>query len=171
MIQVSKASLAHLEDVQSLINEYYEALDIQKRDSPQVTAAFLEASATSAANIGIWIAYEAEDPVGCVVLRNLDAAELTIAGFSDDMVIGEVKRLFVKDLYRGRGVANMLMEALERFATKSQISWIYLDSKDDLLAAITLYTRRGYAACPRYNINPQATIFLRKQILSEIYSE
>jgi hypothetical protein len=42
--------------------------------------------------------------------------------------------------------------------------WIYLDSYDDLKAAIALYGKRGYDRCDRYNDNPQATLFMRKQI-------
>ena len=44
------------------------------------------------------------------------------------------------------------------------MNWIYLDTYDDLKAAIALYIRRGYETCERYNDNPQATVFLRKQI-------
>jgi hypothetical protein len=38
------------------------------------------------------------------------------------------------------------------------------DSYDDLKAAITLYEKRRYQRCESYNDNPQATLFMRKQI-------
>ena len=44
------------------------------------------------------------------------------------------------------------------------LEWVYLDSYDDLKAAIAVYEKRGYARCERYNENPQATVFMRKNI-------
>jgi ribosomal protein S18 acetylase RimI-like enzyme len=56
------------------------------------------------------------------------------------------------------------MDTLEAAARSANLRWIYLDSKDNFQAAIALYRRRGYTACPRYNQNPEATIFLRKYL-------
>jgi hypothetical protein len=36
--------------------------------------------------------------------------------------------------------------------------------KDDLKTAIRFYRERGYEECPRYNENPQATVFLRRKM-------
>ena len=66
---------------------------------------------------------------------------------------------------RGRGVADALLEVLECHAREVGLTAIYLDSKDDLVAAIKLYKRRGYEECARYNDNPQATVFLKKELL------
>ena len=78
----------------------------------------------------------------------------------------ECKRLYVKPWARGRGIAGKLLDAQETHARKEGIEWIYLDSYDDLKTAITLYERRGYVRCERYNDNPQATLFMRKKIAS-----
>jgi hypothetical protein len=53
---------------------------------------------------------------------------------------------------------------MEAHALVAGAEWVYLDSKDDLEAALRVYVRRGYQACARYNENPQATIFLRKEL-------
>ena len=42
--------------------------------------------------------------------------------------------------------------------------WLYLDSYDDLKAAIALYERRGLVRCARFYDNPQATVFLCKEL-------
>ena len=53
---------------------------------------------------------------------------------------------------------------MEAFARTQGIEGIYLDSYDDLKAAIALYERRGYERCERYNDNPQAMLFMRKHL-------
>ncbi len=91
---------------------------------------------------------------GCVLYRPLDTIPHA----------AECKRLFVLPQFRGHNLAARLMDTLEDTARDSGLSWIYLDSKDNFQAAITMYRRRGYTDCPRYNQNPQATIFLRKDL-------
>jgi len=54
------------------------------------------------------------------------------------------------------------MDALEAHARERGYTELFLDTKDDLLAAIRFYERRGYKRVPRYNDNPQATIFMRR---------
>ena len=63
---------------------------------------------------------------------------------------------------RGQGIAEQLLDAMEVYARGQGLEWIYLDSYDDLKAALALYRKRGYVVCERYNDNPQATVFLRK---------
>jgi len=70
----------------------------------------------------------------------------------------------VKPSARGRGVATSLLDAQESYALEQGLEWIYLDTYDDLDVAIALYKNRGYQQCARYNDNPQATLFMRKQI-------
>ena len=76
----------------------------------------------------------------------------------------EVKRLYVRPAFRGLGLAHALMQAAEEHARAGGLEWLYLDTKDDLHAAIHFYLGTGYQPCPRYNDNPQATLFLRKQL-------
>jgi len=77
---------------------------------------------------------------------------------------GECKRLYVQPASRGHRIAEKLLDAQEEFARSQNLRWIYLDSYDDLKVAIALYRRRGYVSCERYNDNPQATVFLRRNI-------
>ncbi len=76
----------------------------------------------------------------------------------------EVKRLYVRPAFRGMRLAYALMQAAEEHARSEGILWLYLDTKDDLHAAIHFYLSTGYERCPRYNDNPQATLFLRKRL-------
>jgi len=75
-----------------------------------------------------------------------------------------VKRLYVQPAHRGLGIAASLLESLHGYAKAAGYEWLYLDSKDDLKVAHAFYETRGYVRCPRYGDNPQATIFMRKQL-------
>ncbi|MDP9171793.1 MAG: GNAT family N-acetyltransferase [Acidobacteriota bacterium] len=149
-MQIIRASLADLADAQLLLSEYYEAISVTVRDSPEEIAAFLSGGAA-----GLWLAYVEGVPAGCVVLRPLPSLGRA----------AECKRLYVPARFRGQGIAHALLNAMEEYAAAASLEWVYLDSKDDLTAALQLYTRRGYQPCERYNDNPQATVFLRKNLL------
>lgn len=148
-IEIARASLKHLAAVRSLLSEYYAALNVIQRDTAADVRKLL-----SEANSGFWIAYVGSMPAGCVVLRPL----------STQRFAAECKRLYVRPAFRGNGIAKALLDRLETFAVSRGLTWVYLDSKDDLHAAIQLYRQRGYRRCKRYNDNPQATVFLRKKI-------
>ena len=91
----------------------------------------------------------------CVALRPLESLGPEIC---------EVKRLYVRPEYRGSGTADRLYAALETFAHSAGFGWIYLDTTDGMRAAIRFYERNGFKYCERYNDNPQATLFMRKQL-------
>lgn len=138
------------DDALSILAEYYEAVDVVQRDSPVTLTKMLFKK-----EIAIWLAYVGEDVVGCVELKKLQAFPSAC----------ECKRLYVRPSARGKRVADALLDTQESFAREQGYRWIYLDTYDALEAAIRLYKRRGYRRCPRYNENPQATIFMRKRIL------
>lgn len=132
-----------------LVDEYNQAVDVMVRDSPESFARDY-----FAAGSGLWLAQCQHQLAGCIALRPLPQCG----------VAGEIKRLYVRPPFRGSGVALALLVALEQYAQAQGYEWLYLDSKDDLQAAIRFYTRHGYAPCPRYNANPQATVFMRKAL-------
>lgn len=136
-------------DALEILEEYYEAVQMIQRDKPDDIQKIIEAPAS-----GVWLAYVRDQVAGCVVLRKLHSVPLS----------GECKRLYVKPTARGNRIADILLDAQEAYAQNEGLNWIYLDSYDDLKAAIALYERRGYKRCKRYNNNPQATLFMRKYI-------
>jgi DNA-binding MarR family transcriptional regulator/GNAT superfamily N-acetyltransferase len=145
IIRLSKAA----DDALRLLEEYYEAVNVVQRDTPQAIQKIIDEASS-----GVWLAYLDGEAVGCVVLRNLSATPFA----------GECKRLYVRPAARGHRIADKLLDALESFARSRGLQSIYLDSYDDLKVAIGLYRKRGYVPCERYNDNPQATIFLCKDI-------
>jgi DNA-binding MarR family transcriptional regulator/GNAT superfamily N-acetyltransferase len=145
IVRLSEAS----DDAFRLLEEYYEAVSVVQRDTPSAIRKLI-ADASS----GLWIAYLGEKAVGCVVLRKLSSIPFA----------GECKRLYLRPEARGKGLAEAMLDVQEGFARSKGLQWIYLDTYDDLKAAIALYKKRGYLPCERYNDNPQATVFLRKFI-------
>jgi DNA-binding MarR family transcriptional regulator/N-acetylglutamate synthase-like GNAT family acetyltransferase len=137
------------DDALAIIHEYYEAVHVVQRDKPGGIQKLIDTPAS-----GIWLAYLADEVVGCVVLRKL----------AKPRGASECKRLYVKPGARGKHIADKLLDAQEAFARAEGVQWIYLDSYDDLKAAIALYEKRGYQHCKRYNDNPQATVFMRKYL-------
>jgi GNAT superfamily N-acetyltransferase len=149
LIEIEKAGLDGAQEAYAIVEEYYEAVGVMVREDPaEFRTKYFGPGA------GIWLARDGAAVVGCIALRPLKE----MAG------CGEVKRLYVKPEYRGQGIAERLLEALEAYARESGYGAIYLDSKDDLKAALRFYARHGYAECSRYNENPQATVFMRKDL-------
>ncbi len=132
-----------------LLHEYYVAVHVVQRDTQQSIQKMIHGASS-----GLWLAYLEGEAVGCVALKSLPSIPSAV----------ECKRLYVRPSVRGRRIAEKLLDAQEEFARSLGLQWIYLDSYDELKAAIALYRKRGYVACERYNDNPQATVFLRKYI-------
>jgi DNA-binding MarR family transcriptional regulator/GNAT superfamily N-acetyltransferase len=148
IVRLSKSNDAAIR----LLEEYFEAVSVVQRDTPESIQKIIDDPGS-----GVWLAYLDETAVGSVVLRKLGSIPFA----------GECKRPYVRPIARGHRIADKLLDAQEDFARSKGLRWIYLDSYDDLKVAITLYRKRGYVSCERYNDNPQATVFLRKKIWPE----
>jgi DNA-binding MarR family transcriptional regulator/GNAT superfamily N-acetyltransferase len=137
------------DDALQLLQEYYEAVSVVLRDTHDAIQKIINDPYS-----GLWLSYLDENPVGCVVLKELSSIESA----------AECKRLYVRPMARGRRIADKMLDAQEDFARSKGLHWIYLDSYDNLKVALALYRKRGYVPCERYTDNPQATVFFRKYI-------
>ncbi|NBZ87209.1 GNAT family N-acetyltransferase [Stagnihabitans tardus] len=81
-------------------------------------------------------------PLGCVLLRPLDAGT------------AEVKRLYVMDEARGMGLARRLMTAAEDHARAMGYTALKLDTHRNLTPAIALYQALGWAEIAPYTGAP-----------------
>ncbi|MCG5467216.1 GNAT family N-acetyltransferase [Micromonospora sp. LAH09] len=91
--------------------------------------------------------------VACGGLQSLDAET------------GEVKRMYVRPAYRGRGIARQLLAALEECAFRQGHSVVCLETGTYLPAAIGLYTSCGYEQIPvfgEYVSNPYSVCFAKR---------
>jgi GNAT superfamily N-acetyltransferase len=76
----------------------------------------------------------------------------------------EIKKMFVADEARGRGVARALLEELERRARDLGYSVARLDTGPRQPRARRMYERAGYAPIGNFNGNPVATFFGEKRL-------
>jgi len=84
----------------------------------------------------------------CCALRPLDSADYPNAA--------EMKRLFVRPAFRGRGLGRQLAEAALDAARSAGYSCVLLDTLDDMEAARALYEELGFESVPPYYHNPIA---------------
>jgi ribosomal protein S18 acetylase RimI-like enzyme len=87
---------------------------------------------------GLLLVLDGEEPVGCVALRKHDA------------FTAELKRLWVRPPYRGRGYARQLLESALTLARAAGYSSVMLDSHRHMTAAISLYESAGFRPTAPY---------------------
>jgi GNAT superfamily N-acetyltransferase len=148
-LEIRRAMPSEIDTAYAIVEEYYEVMKVVARDTREAFAQLYFADGA-----GIWLAWLEEKIIACIALRAMPQ-------FSDS---GEVKRLYVKPEYRGRGIAVALHDALETYARDFGYQCLYLDTADNMTSAIRFYGQQGYERCARYNENPQATIFMRKEL-------
>lgn len=87
--------------------------------------------------------------VACVALKRIDPAT------------GEVKRLWVAEAARGKGLARAMMAAIEAEARTLGFTRLRLDTNENLPEAIALYRRLGWTECAPFTPFPATHWFTR----------
>ncbi len=64
--------------------------------------------------------------------------------------IGEIKRMFVKEVFRRRGLARKILSELEALALKLDFNTLRLETGERQPEAIALYRQSGYRRIPPY---------------------
>lgn len=91
------------------------------------------------------LAYEEQDPVGCVGLRDLGDS------------ICEMKRMFVLPEHQGKGIGKALFTAFMTEADRLGYGHVRLDTVRALSVALALYKAAGFVEIPAYRYNPDPT--------------
>jgi putative acetyltransferase len=91
---------------------------------------------------GLYIAYLNHHPVGVVGLRRLTETE------------AEVKRMFVRDEAKGKGIGRALLTTCIETAKKLNYHAVRLDTAEFMHSAIKLYKDHGFVEIPAYRFNP-----------------
>jgi len=99
-----------------------------------------------------FVAVSDGEPVACGGVRTLGGG------------VGEVKRMWVHDGWRGAGLGSRLLRHLEDAARALGHQVARLDTNETLVEAIAMYERAGYRRIPRYGDNSFATHFFEKEL-------
>lgn len=78
--------------------------------------------------------------------------------------VGEIKRMWVDEAWRGAGLGARMLRELEALARRLGHDRVVLDTNGTLTEAIAMYQRAGYRAIPRYNDNPYAEAWFEKDL-------
>lgn len=98
----------------------------------------------------------------CKQYNKLDAIKHVVVAYLGDKAVGcgairayeqntiEVKRMFVSQDVRGRGVATKILEELEVWAKELEFERSILETGNMMPEAIKLYERNNYSQIPNY---------------------
>ncbi|MBQ4834538.1 GNAT family N-acetyltransferase [Pseudoalteromonas sp. MMG010] len=122
--------IAVFDDIDRLINSLY----------PVATAQSLTLSELSSPN------------VHAIGLKNEDgiiACGAIVKQF-DNVLYGEIRRLYVKPSYRGKGLSRRIMQNLLHYAGDAQIPLIRLETGPKQTQSINLYEDLGFVRCGKF---------------------
>ncbi|MCR8560979.1 GNAT family N-acetyltransferase [Mucilaginibacter sp. BJC16-A38] len=100
------------------------------------------------------VAYAGGVPVGCAGFKEYEAGTV------------EIKRMFVDDNLRGKGIAGKILTELETWATELGYQTSILETANKQHEAIRLYQKCGYEITENYGdyIGVEISICMRKGI-------
>jgi len=140
---ISAATPEHIHAVRSLFTEYQQWLNFSlcfqgfDKELAELPGKYAPPKGR------IYLASVAENIAGCIALRPMD-----------EEGICEMKRLFVRKEFRGKGIGKMLAE--RTIADAQQIGYraMRLDTLQRMESARALYTILGFKVIPAYYDNP-----------------
>lgn len=147
------ASAADIEVLRGLFREYQRWVD-----EPCCFASFEQELAGLPGDYAppagrLLLASEAGAPAGCAALRRLDAKT------------GEMKRLYVRPAFRGRGLGRQLAEAVIGAAREAGYASLVLDTLPKMTSAIALYRALAFSPRGPYSASPTpGAIFFERQL-------
>ncbi len=108
----------------------------------------------------------AREAAAFFVARDGSGEALGCVALVDAGGYGEVKRLFVRPAGRGRGVAKLLMAALEAEAARRGLADVRLETGDRLEPAVGLYRSLGYRVRGPFGAYAEhpASLFMEKRV-------
>lgn len=142
-----------LKDVKTLIKEYTDSLGIDLSFQ-----SFEKEMSDLKGKYGFFrgsmhLCYVDDEAVGIIALTDFDGKR------------GEMKRLYVKPQYRGKGIARKLSEIIIEDAKKIGYEGLLLDSLSDMKTAQALYYSLGFEEIPPYYENPiPGTVYMYKKL-------
>lgn len=88
----------------------------------------------------VWVVFSDNLPIGCIAYRKKEEGT------------GEVKRLYIKKEYRGKGISKELLKTLECYAKEQGCHTLFLDTRVTLEPAVFLYRSHGFSIVYRQGL-------------------
>lgn len=106
----------------------------------------------------VFVAYEKELPIGCASFKHYEEK------------IAEVKRVYVKKDFRGRGISKLLMEQIEKKALELGYQYLILETGKTFLPAVSLYQGLGYDVIDNYGQykGMPFSICMKKKLINDV---
>lgn len=102
----------------------------------------------------LYVAYDKEELAGCIALRKIDAERC------------EMKRLYVREKFRGRQIGKKLVQKIIEDAKEIGYSSMLLDTLPCLESAIKLYANCGFYEIACYNDSPvEDAVYMQLDLL------
>jgi ribosomal protein S18 acetylase RimI-like enzyme len=153
VIKLVEADPAEMDRARALLLEYAATLDFSlcfqdfDRELRELPGAYAPPEGR------LLLAYEGSEIAGCVALRK------------DGEGACEMKRLFVRPAYRGRGIGRKLAAAILDEAQKIGYERMRLDTVPSMQEAIALYRSLGFEPVAAYRHNPvQGALFMEIEL-------
>jgi DNA-binding MarR family transcriptional regulator/GNAT superfamily N-acetyltransferase len=155
-----RAATVRLEEVdpaspmaRDAVDHYFAELDRRFTDGFDPGDAPLADSASLRPPTGRFVVALSEgEPVACGGLQTIEPG------------VGEIKRMWVDERWRGAGLGSRMLRRLEQDARDLGLGVVRLDTNSALTEAIEMYERADYRAIDRYNDNPYARHWFEKTL-------
>jgi len=148
--RIERADDSRISDLLVASDSYYEALYPPESIHTEPLDALIGDSAA------FFAGFLGTTAVACGAIRLIE----------EDVVYGEIKRLYVRESQRGRRFASQVMQRLEQFALERGVRTVRLETGPRQPEALRLYRRLGYTergAFGSYGSDP-LSIFMEKRL-------
>ena len=100
------------------------------------------------------IAYYDNQPAGCGCFKKYDSMSV------------EIKRMFVKPEFRGKGISKLILVELENWAREKDYIYSILETGSNQPEAVGLYKKSGYIVTENYGpyVNMNESICFKKYL-------
>ncbi len=101
--------------------------------------------------------YEENEPIGCGAFKQWEPS------------IVEIKRMFVKPEHRSKGIASIILKALEDWAAEIGFTACVLETGKKQPEAIRLYTKNNYIIIPNFGQyeNVENSVCMKKELVGQ----
>lgn len=137
-------------DFQNLVRELDKDLAIRDGDEHAYYAQFNKIDTIK----HVVVASDNDEPVGCGAIKSFDESSM------------EVKRMFVPEDERSKGIATIVLKELELWAAELGFTKCVLETGLKQPEAIRLYEKNGYTKIPNYGqyIGMENSVCFEKRI-------